>query len=96
MVHMHITEKSMSLHASHTRNNKKEQFQPKVLTFLNNFRQWMLQRAIEKAENDDFSEVRLLQKVLKTPFKAHPEAESAGYAKPVPDWSKRLLLSCSS
>jgi len=59
-------------------------------------RQWMLQRAIEKAENDDFSEVRLLQKVLKTPFKAQPEAESAGYAKPVPDWSKRLLLSCSS
>ena len=66
------------------------------LTLLNNFRQWMLQRAIEKAENDDFSEVRLLQKVLKTPFKAQPEAEAAGYAKPVPDWSKRLLLSCSS
>ena len=59
-------------------------------------RQWMAQRSIEKAEKDDFSEVRLIQKVLKAPFKTQPEAESAGYAKPVPDWSKKLVLSCSS
>ena len=56
----------------------------------------MAQRSIEKAENDDFTEVRLIQKVLQNPFKAQPEAEAAGYAKPVPDWSRRLVLSCSS
>ena len=35
-------------------------------------RQWMAQRAIENAERDDFSEVRLIEKVLKTPFKSQP------------------------
>ena len=59
-------------------------------------RQWMAQSAILKAEKDDFSEVRLLHKVLSTPFKAQPEAESAGYAGPVPGWSKQLVVSCSS
>jgi uncharacterized protein YdiU (UPF0061 family) len=53
-------------------------------------------QAIEAAENGDFSEVRLILKVLKTPFSIQPEAEVAGYAKPVPDWSKKLVVSCSS
>merc|ERR1712150_273078 len=59
-------------------------------------RQWMAQSAISKAENDDFSEVRLLLKVLSTPFKTQKEAESAGYANPVPGWSKDIIVSCSS
>ena len=59
-------------------------------------RQWMAQSAISKAENDDFSEVRLLYKVLSNPFKTQKEAESAGYASPVPGWSKDLVVSCSS
>ena len=59
-------------------------------------RQWMAQSAISKAENDDFSEVRLLLKVLSTPFKTQKEAESAGYANPVPGWSKDIVVSCSS
>jgi len=59
-------------------------------------RQWMAQSAILKAENDDFSEVQSLLKVLSTPFKTQKEAESAGYANPVPGWSKDLVVSCSS
>ena len=59
-------------------------------------RQWMAQSAISKAENDDFSEVQSLLKVLSTPFKTQKEAESAGYANPVPGWSKDLVVSCSS
>jgi len=59
-------------------------------------RQWMAQSAILKAEKDDFSEVRLLHKILSNPFKIQQEAESAGYANPVPGWSKELVVSCSS
>ena len=59
-------------------------------------RQWMAQSAILKAENDDFSEVQSLLKVLSSPFKTQKEAESAGYANPVPGWSKDLVVSCSS
>ena len=59
-------------------------------------RQWMAQSAILKAEKGDFSEVRLLHKILSNPFRIQQEAESAGYANPVPGWSKELVVSCSS
>jgi uncharacterized protein YdiU (UPF0061 family) len=59
-------------------------------------RQWMAQSAILKAEKDDFSEVRSMLKVLSNPYQIQKEAESAGYANPVPGWSKELVVSCSS
>lgn len=59
-------------------------------------RNWMAQSAIKKAENDDFSEVQLLLNILTSPYEENQEAEKAGYAKPPPDWSKQLVVSCSS
>ena len=53
-------------------------------------------QAIEAAEKGDFSKVQLVLKVLEDPFRASLEAETAGFAKPVPEWSKKLVVSCSS
>ena len=59
-------------------------------------RNWMAQRAIEMAENDDFSEVNFLLELLREPFKVNQVAEEKGYACKPPGWSKRLAVSCSS
>ena len=59
-------------------------------------RNWMAQRAIELAEEDDFSEVNFLLELLQKPFTMNKEAESKGYASPPPKWSRRLAVSCSS
>ena len=56
----------------------------------------MFQRAIEMADEGDFSEVRKLLRVLKNPFERQEEAEAADYAKPPPSWSRMLKVSCSS
>ncbi|XP_045391136.1 protein adenylyltransferase SelO-like isoform X3 [Lemur catta] len=57
---------------------------------------WMAESAVQKAEKNDFSEVHLLQQVLRHPFQKHPAAEKAGYASPTPSWAKDLRVSCSS
>nr|XP_020139694.1 uncharacterized protein LOC105878114 isoform X3 [Microcebus murinus]XP_020139695.1 uncharacterized protein LOC105878114 isoform X3 [Microcebus murinus] len=57
---------------------------------------WMAESAVQKAEKNDFSEVRLLQQVLRHPFQKHSAAEKAGYASPTPSWAKDLRVSCSS
>jgi len=72
---------------------------------------WMAQRAIEKADEGDFSEViiltcmshnpsslqvRKLLKVLRRPFELQEEAEEGGYASPPPKWSRNIRVSCSS
>jgi len=59
-------------------------------------RNWIAQAAIEKAEDDDFSEVQFLMELFKNPYKVNHEAEKKGYASPVPQWSKRICVSCSS
>ncbi|XP_075221021.1 protein nucleotidyltransferase YdiU-like [Lycorma delicatula] len=60
-------------------------------------RNWMVQEAINKAdENDDFTEVDLLLRVLMKPFTRQPEAEKHGYGNPPPNWARSLKLSCSS
>ncbi|KAM5144201.1 protein adenylyltransferase SelO-like isoform 1-T1 [Callospermophilus lateralis] len=51
---------------------------------------WMAESAVQKAERNDFSEVRLLQQVLRHPFQKHSAAERAGYALPTPSWAKDL------
>ncbi|XP_058388626.1 protein adenylyltransferase SelO-like isoform X1 [Diceros bicornis minor] len=57
---------------------------------------WMAESAVQKAERNDFSEVRLLQQVLQHPFQKHSAAEKAGYSSPTPSWAKDLRVSCSS
>lgn len=57
---------------------------------------WMAESAVQKAERNDFSEVRLLQRVLRHPFQKHPAAERAGYSAPTPSWARDLRVSCSS
>ena len=57
-------------------------------------RNYLAQRAIEAAEKGDYSEVRRLHDVLRTPFQEQPGMES--YAQRPPDWGKHLEISCSS
>lgn len=59
-------------------------------------RNWMAESAVRKAENNDFSEVRLLHQVLQHPFRKQAVAEKAGYASRPPSWAKELKVSCSS
>jgi len=59
-------------------------------------RNWIAQRAIELAEEEDFSEVRFLLQLLQNPFSISKEAEAKGYASPPPKWSRKLAVSCSS
>ncbi|XP_074841610.1 protein nucleotidyltransferase YdiU-like [Carettochelys insculpta] len=59
-------------------------------------RNWMAESAVQKAEMNDFSEVRLLQEVLQHPFQRQAAAEKAGYSLSPPAWAKDLKVSCSS
>ncbi|XP_064188578.1 protein adenylyltransferase SelO-like isoform X1 [Anguilla rostrata] len=59
-------------------------------------RNWMAESAITKAENNDFSEVQLLQQVLQHPFREQEAAEEMGYAARPPSWARSLRVSCSS
>ena len=58
-------------------------------------RNYLAQIAIDKAQNEqDYSEVNRLLRVLLQPFAEHPDCEH--YAALPPDWGKRLEISCSS
>jgi uncharacterized protein YdiU (UPF0061 family) len=57
-------------------------------------RNYLVQTAIVKAENGDYSEVDNLLRLLTRPFDEQPEMET--YAQDPPDWAKTLELSCSS
>jgi uncharacterized protein YdiU (UPF0061 family) len=57
-------------------------------------RNYMAQIAIEKAQENDYSEVNRLLKILQKPYDEHPEAEA--YAGLPPDWAGDLSVSCSS
>ncbi|XP_033748466.1 protein adenylyltransferase SelO-like [Pecten maximus] len=59
-------------------------------------RNWMAQRAITKAERDDFSEIAKVLRVLERPFTFQEEAEANGFASPPPHWANTLRVSCSS
>ncbi|XP_062898468.1 protein adenylyltransferase SelO-like [Mobula hypostoma] len=59
-------------------------------------RNWMAESAIKKSERNDFSEVHLLQKILRHPFTKQTEAEGAGYSSHPPPWAKHIRVSCSS
>ncbi|GAB3452933.1 YdiU family protein [Massilia terrae] len=57
-------------------------------------RNYLAQVAIERAQNDDFSEVRKLLSVLEHPYDDQPENDA--YAALPPDWASHLEVSCSS
>ncbi|MFP5391720.1 MAG: protein adenylyltransferase SelO [Gammaproteobacteria bacterium] len=57
-------------------------------------RNYLAQVAIEKAQNQDYSEVARLLAVLEHPFDEQPENEQ--YAALPPDWASHLEVSCSS
>ena len=59
-------------------------------------RNWIAQKALEMAEQDDFTEVQFLLELFKNPYKINKIAEQKGYAQKPPGWSKRLTVSCSS
>ncbi|OWF42250.1 selenoprotein O-like [Mizuhopecten yessoensis] len=59
-------------------------------------RNWIAQRAITKAEQNDFSEVAKVLRVLERPFTIQEEAEADGFASPPPHWARTLRVSCSS
>ncbi|KAJ7337801.1 hypothetical protein OS493_007958 [Desmophyllum pertusum] len=59
-------------------------------------RNWMAQSAIQKAEKNDFSEVRQLLEILKLPFLKQEVAEDLGYSSQPPPWASKLHVSCSS
>ncbi|MDD0810061.1 YdiU family protein [Curvibacter sp. RS43] len=52
------------------------------------------EQAIRKAQNQDFSEVQTLLKLLERPFEEHPGFEA--YADFPPDWASSIEISCSS
>jgi uncharacterized protein YdiU (UPF0061 family) len=57
-------------------------------------RNYLAQIAIDKAQKGDYSEVDRLRGVLSRPFEEQPEM--GHYAKPAPEWGKRMVISCSS
>lgn len=57
-------------------------------------RNYLAQMAIEKAEQNDFSELEKLAKILKHPYDEQEEFSS--YAALPPDWASQIEVSCSS
>jgi uncharacterized protein YdiU (UPF0061 family) len=57
-------------------------------------RNHLAQLAIEKAQQDDFSEIERLMHILSLPYEEQPENE--GYAKPPPPGINPVEVSCSS
>ncbi|HEU4686672.1 MAG TPA: YdiU family protein [Nitrospira sp.] len=71
------------------RRNRMNRVNPKYV-----LRNYLAQRAIERAQDKDFSEIDRLLKLLHAPHDEHPGMES--YAAAPPDWGRHLTVSCSS
>jgi uncharacterized protein YdiU (UPF0061 family) len=72
-----------------TRQSAMNQVNPKYI-----LRNHLVQIAIEKAQQKDFSEVNRLLSILENPFDEQPEYNA--YAELPPDWASTLEVSCSS
>lgn len=57
-------------------------------------RNWLAQRAIERAQHKDFSEIEKLSQLLSQPFTE--QAGFAEYTQSAPEWARSLEVSCSS
>ncbi len=71
----------------HTRQHAMQNVNPCVI-----LRNWLAQRAIERAEQGDMSELEQLHRVLREPFRERDD----DYARRPPEWGKGLEVSCSS
>jgi uncharacterized protein YdiU (UPF0061 family) len=71
------------------RGKQMKQANPKYI-----LRNYLAQQAIEKAHQQDFSEVNRLLQLLYKPYDEQPELER--YAAAPPAWGKHLEISCSS
>ena len=56
-------------------------------------RNYLVQTAIEKAQQKDFSEIDRLLTLLQNPYSDQPGMNA--YAAPPPNWGKHLAVSCS-
>jgi uncharacterized protein YdiU (UPF0061 family) len=75
---------------NHARKKLMNSLNPKFI-----LRNYLLQNAIKKAElENDFSEVKILQKIMQNPFDEQDEFSS--YASVAPTWAKEIKISCSS
>lgn len=68
---------------------KMKQVNPKYI-----LRNYMAEIAINKAEENDYSEIERLFNLLQNPFDEQPDNES--YAAFPPDWAQKISVSCSS
>ena len=58
-------------------------------------RTYIAEQAIREAEdNQDYTEIEKVRKILMRPFDDQPEYEK--YANEPPEWAKEISLSCSS
>lgn len=76
-------------HSDHERQEQMLGVNPKFV-----LRNYLAQAAIEKAQNDDFSEVKRLLVILQNPYAEQSEYET--YAAPPPPELENIELSCSS
>jgi serine/tyrosine/threonine adenylyltransferase len=74
----------------HDRQNEMKKINPKFI-----LRNYLLQNAIEKAQNDrNYADIDRLLLLIQAPFDEHTEYDD--YALPPPAWGKHLAISCSS
>ena len=59
-------------------------------------RNWIAEEAIRLTEKRDFSLLRKVHNILRTPYTEQEDAELLGYADPPPSWAADLRVSCSS
>lgn len=88
----HVYQQRLALEGSYARRTRRERMNsinPKYI-----LRSYMAQVAIERAQQDDFSEIDRLLHVLRRPFDEQPDMND--YAKVSPAWAKKLIISCSS
>jgi uncharacterized protein YdiU (UPF0061 family) len=76
-------------YANRTRRERMNRINPKYI-----LRTYMAQIAIEKAQKGDFDEIDRLLHLLQRPYDEQPAMND--YAKTSPEWSKKLVISCSS
>ncbi|KAM9287706.1 LOW QUALITY PROTEIN: protein adenylyltransferase SelO-like [Cariama cristata] len=88
---------TMSLRLNHNKDDSDTKRRTRMTTVNPRYilRNWMAESAVQKANLNDFSEVRLLQH-LQHPFQRQQAAERAGYSLRPPAWAKDLKVSCSS
>ncbi len=84
------TKHFLSLNLNFTTQQKlMQQINPKYI-----LRNYMAQIAIEKAEQQDYTEIDKIFTLLQTPFDEHTDMKH--YAGTPPDWASQVSVSCSS